>query len=328
MLKKKEITKDFIDSLKVDKVNGQLAYNDSEHIYWNTKHRDRVYTSVTTLVGKYYEPFDEYFWSRYKALEKLVGISDFSSSGIKSLLLTKKKWDDKHLEMFDISLNVFEAEVAILVSGYAKNTEEACDRGTVYHNARENTFYTSPIHKITDYNFGLDLPQLFSCEKNNFDLNRENAVLPEYLVYYSSPSGILNVAGQIDVVLKQGDDIYVIDYKTNRKGIETKAYFNPRTKKKKMMYAPLNNVEDSTLEHYTMQLSIYAYMLQQINPNFNIKLLRIVHVDGDGVETLIDLTYRKKEVQDLFKHYEKQIVIDFYRKHGRMITSHKDYFAK
>lgn len=327
MAKKKEITKEYIDSLKIDKVNNELAYNDAEHIYWNTKHKDRMYTSVTTLVSKYYEKFDEYFWSRYKALEKLIGLEEFTTSGIKSTLLSKKQWQDSYYELFDIDKELFENTVSEIIAGYNETRDKACERGTIYHNKRENEFYDKSQHLISEYNFGLDLPQIFSCEKNNFDLNRENAVLPEYLVYYSSPSGILNMAGQIDILLKQGNDIYILDYKTNAKGIESKAYFNPRTKKKKMMYAPLGHVEDTTLEHYTLQLSIYAYMLQQINPEFNVKLLRIIHVDGEMNETLIDLQYRKEDVRKLFKHYEKQIVIDFYRKHGRMLTSHEDYFA-
>lgn len=318
MAKEKEYT--------IDKVNGDLAYNDEAHVYWNTKHLNRQYTSVTTLVSKYYEKFDEYFWSRYKALEALSG-EDFIHSGIKSALLTKKKWDDSYVDMLLVDKEEFEQRTKEIVAGYTKNRDEACERGTIYHNKRENQFYAKQRHAIQDYDFGLELPVTFECERNNFDLSRENAVLPEYLVYYSSPSGILNMAGQIDVLLKNGNDIYIIDYKTNAKGIESKAYFNPRTKKKKTMYAPLNHVEDTTLEHYTMQLSIYAYMLQQINPEFNVKLLRIVHVDGNGKETLIDLQYRKKEVADLFKHYEKELVIQFYRKHGRLLESHKDYFG-
>jgi len=319
---------DALNGLEIDKLNGDLAFNDQEHVYWNTKFPNRKYTSVTTLVGKYHEKFDEYFWSRYKAFEFLLGEETFKSSGVKNELLNKKKWNDALLDTFDIDEQTFLDKVTEIVAGYTKTRDDACARGTLYHNQRENDMYNMNLHDIADSNFGIDLPNKLHCEKNNFDLNRENALLPEYLVYYSSPSGILNMAGQIDVLIKQGNDLYIVDYKTNAKGIETKAYFNPRTKKKKMMYAPIAHIEDTTLEHYTMQLSIYAYMLQEINPDFNIKLLRIVHVDKDFNETLMDLPYRKEEVRKLFKHYEKQIVVDFYREHGRMLTSHEDYFSE
>jgi hypothetical protein len=312
--------------LKVDKSNGDLQYNDEHHIYFNKRHPDRKYTSVTTLIGKYYEKFDSEFWSAYKSMEALMGPVEFRDCGLKSALLKKKKWDDKLLDTYGIDREAFENMVTETLLSYKKTSDEACEYGTTYHNAQENKFYSSPIQRITDYNFGLDIQKEFQCERNNFDLNREHAILPEYLAYYSSPTGIMNMAGQIDILVKNGNDLYILDFKTNKKGIETKAYFDPIKKKKKMMYAPLSHIEDTTLEHYTLQLSIYAYMLQQINPEFNIKLLRIIHVDREGNETLYDLQYRKEDVKKLFKHYEKQIIIEHYRKTGKLLTSNKDYF--
>jgi len=315
-------------TLKVDKSNLDLQYNDELHLYWNSRWPDRKYTSVTTLIGKYHEKFDSFYWSRYKSMEAIMGPDVFKSSGLKSTLLKSKKWDDKYLLAYNIDEANFEQLVEQTLQGYAKKSEEACDYGTEYHNKQENKFYEKPIQRITDYNFGIDIQKDFQCEKHNFDLNRENAILPEFLAYYSSPNGIMNLAGQLDVLLKQGNNLFILDFKTNAKGIETKAYFDPIKKKKKMMYAPLSHIEDTTYEHYTLQLSIYAYMLQQINPEFEIKLLRIIHVDREGNETLYDLKYRKDDVKKLFKHYEKEIIIDHYRKTGNLLTSNRDYFDK
>ena len=36
--------------MKVDKQNGNVCYNDEEHIYWNEKDNGK-YISVTTLIG-------------------------------------------------------------------------------------------------------------------------------------------------------------------------------------------------------------------------------------------------------------------------------------
>ena len=60
--------------MKVDKNNGDVKYSDEEHVYWDD---DGKYISVTTLIGKYCQPFDKDFWSAYKALEKLLGKEDF-----------------------------------------------------------------------------------------------------------------------------------------------------------------------------------------------------------------------------------------------------------
>ena len=51
--------------MKIDKQNGNVKYNDEDHLYWND---DGKFISVTTLIGKYEQPFDEVFWSGYKAL--------------------------------------------------------------------------------------------------------------------------------------------------------------------------------------------------------------------------------------------------------------------
>ena len=57
--------------MQVDKKNGNVCYNDLNHIYWNEKDESR-YISVTTLIHSFTQPFDKEFWSAYKALEKLI----------------------------------------------------------------------------------------------------------------------------------------------------------------------------------------------------------------------------------------------------------------
>lgn len=311
------ILKNDNDNMHIDKINGDLAFNDAEHKYFNVKYPDRTYTSVTTLIGKYHEKFDSEFWSSYKALEQMMTPEEFSQSGVKSRLLAKKQWSDSYIEEQGFDMNDFLQVKKDILAGYDKTRDEACERGTNYHNAKENRFYEKKEHSLLEYNFGLPLSETFVCEKHNFDLNRENAVLPEYLVYFSTVDEVLNLAGQIDVLIKRGKEIYILDYKTNAKGIETKAYFNPKTRKTKKMFYPINHLDDTTLNHYTLQLSLYAYMLQRIDPELEVKLLRICHVDGEGKETLMDLEYLKDDVEKLLKHYKKEIITQHYRNTGK-----------
>lgn len=303
--------------MQIDKINNDVAFNDAAHKYFNVKYPQRNYTSVTTLIGKYHDKFDADFWSSYKALEALTG-ADFIDRGTKRDLLNRKKWSDDYLDLHEIDPALFLETKKNILIGYDTVRDTACERGTSIHNQEENKWYETNEHNLSGI-FGLSLPGNFACEKHNFDLNREDAVLPEYLVYFSTEDEILNMAGQIDLLIKKGNDIYILDYKTNIKGIETKAYYDVRKKKKQMMHFPINNVEDSTLEHYTLQLSLYAYMLQRINPNFDIKLLRIIHIDGEGQKTFMDLPYRKDEVVKLLKHYKKQLAITHFRNTGKTI---------
>ena len=71
------------------------------------------------------------------------------------------------------------------------------------------------------------------------------------------------------------------------------------------MYYPINNLDDTTYNHYALQLSCYAFMLKQINPNFNVKTLQLLHNSGDG-ETKIDVPYYEKEVKEMFKDLWKK----------------------
>lgn len=308
-------------NIEITKQNGEIAFNEETHKYWNTKYPDRRYTSVTTLIGKFYEHFDEFFWSHYKALEQLMG-EEFTTAGVKKVLLAKKKFNFDYIQLFNINEDVFNATRQGILDKWEENKNNACERGTGYHLKKENRFYEKPKHRLLEYEFNLPnemAEKEFVCEKNNFDLNRERAILPEYLIYYSSPDGVLNLAGQIDMLIKDGNDIYILDYKTNAKGIESKAHFDRTKKMTKRMFFPISNLEDTTLIHYTLQLSTYAFMLQKINPEFNIKLLKLLHIDGDGVETEIEVEYKKEEVMKMLAFYKKQIKVTHFRETGKML---------
>lgn len=306
-------------NMEYDKKNGDVCFRDSDHRYFNTKYLDRKYISVTTLLQNYYEAFDGEFWSSYKALEALMG-GDFVSTGVKNDLLNKKVWDNVYLDTFDIDEQVFINTKTKILAGYDQVRDVACERGSLYHNNREAQLYTKKTHRMEEYNFNLEhLTGEFACERHNFDLNQEKAVLPEYLMYYSTIDGILNVAGQADVVVKDGNDVYIIDYKTNAKGIKSKAHFDASKKRKKMMYYPVNNLDDHDMNHYALQLSLYGWILQKINPNLEIKLLRILHTDSNNKETLYDLPYLKKEVELMLKHHKKTLKVAHYRETGEII---------
>ena len=73
------------------------------------------------------------------------------------------------------------------------------------------------------------------------------------------------------------------------------------------MKYPLNNLEDCNWNHYQLQLSLYAYMVQQINPELNIKELKLVHIDRNGKQTIYDVKYLKEEVERMIKHYAKSL---------------------
>ena len=74
--------------MKIDKQNGNVAFTNESHTYWNVND-NKKYISVTTLIHRYTQEFDKEFWSSYKALEKLLSKDSWNIEK-KSLLNTKK----------------------------------------------------------------------------------------------------------------------------------------------------------------------------------------------------------------------------------------------
>lgn len=289
--------------MKYDKKNGDVIFREEDHVYANVRYPDLNYISVTTIIGLYHEQFDSDFFSKYKALEKLIPEQTFKK--LKPHLLKNKYWNDKYLTITQVDKQLFEKTVHDILVSWDVIRDEACEIGTEYHLEKENELYEEANTIIKKR-----LPHLkgdFKCIKHDFSLNREKAVMPEYLVYYSCPDKILNLAGQIDVLVKDGNDITILDFKTNKKGIESKAYFNPKTRQTKKMFYPINNVEDCMLQHYTLQLSIYAWMLQKANPEFNIKELKLLHIDREKNETEYIVPYLKDEVTKLLAFHKKKL---------------------
>lgn len=97
-------------------------------------------------------------------------------------------------------------------------------------------------------------------------------------------------------------------HNTNEK-IEFKSFYDKYKKSQTMMKYPLNTIQDCNGQHYTLQLSTYAWMLQQLNPKFEIERLFIHWIDHDGKETFIDVPYMKQEVEKMLTDYKKKLKI-------------------
>lgn len=303
--------------MNVDKQNGNVKYSDAEHKYWDD---NGEYISVTTLIHRYVQPFDKEFWSGYKALEKLLTKDDFKME--KKMLLETKQINLKYyMDMYNITENDFNREKQNVLDSWLKENITACERGTKIHSELENMFISK---KETDLQkFGLGGKFLVNTnatlKENNLDiLDIEQGVFPEYLIYRNSDDGVLKLAGQIDLLIKDGNDIHIIDHKTNKK-IDDKSFYNQKTKKYEMMKYPLNNLYDCNLMHYAMQLSTYAWMIQKLNPNFNIKSLKIYHYPHEGGVKVYELDYLKTEVERMLKDYKKSLLLEKRRNNRKPI---------
>ena len=294
--------------MKIDKQNGNVAFSEDTHTYWNVNDNEK-YISVTTLIGRYENEFDKEFWSAYKALEKLIPKDNWKIE--KKSLLDSHKFDKEILSIYNISELDFNKTQQQILDDWDYENKISCARGTKIHSQLENAMYKAG-NNVSLKKFGVG--GKFICDKNRTELDLENGVYPEYLI--SIMDGILRLAGQIDLLVKKGNKITIIDYKTNKK-IDQHSFFDNKSKKTVKMKYPLNNVEDCNFWHYTLQLSTYAWMIQKSNPNFEIEDLIIVHYDHNNNQTIYHLEYLKDEVEKMLRHYKKEIL------HNNIISKYK-----
>ena len=194
--------------MKIDKENDGVAFNDSAHAYWDINNPKKEYISVTTLIGSYAQPFDSDFWSKYKALEKILDTDVWKD--LKKTLLNTHRITEEILEAYSVDINDLNKEQQNILDEWEANKIESCERGTKIHSQLEHSFYNmkddKPLQK-----FGLG--GKFICKEGYTKLDLENGVYPEYLISWSTPDNILNLAGQIDLMVKYGNEVTIVDHK-------------------------------------------------------------------------------------------------------------------
>lgn len=194
--------------LKIDKQNGNTAFNEENHVYWNIEDDSVKYISVTTMIEKFGQPFDKEFWSSYKALEKLLPKDEWAIE--KKSLLNNKIFNRDILEAHNINENDFNIEKQAILDTWQSENKKSCERGTKIHAQLENSFYKKKKNiDLAKYQVG----GKFECIKDSTQLDLENGAYPEYLISWDSPSGKLHVAGQIDLIAKKGNSIVILDWK-------------------------------------------------------------------------------------------------------------------
>lgn len=242
--------------------------------------------SVTELIDLYQEPFDRIFWAKYKALEKILG-ADFSF--IKNQLLKTRKIPETLIKELDVDELTFNKITNDILDKNHKTELERKARGIEFHRQMEQntsgkvfqyigtdkTFNNVKSTKIIDDGFYTELQ--LSIELNNTGFK---------------------LVGRPDLIIKDNNSIFIVDYKTG-KAIDKKSHYDVQKRKHKKMYFPLNTIIANDFNKYQLQLSLYAYLLKTLYPQFNIKELFIYHCDFEyNIET-IKCQFLETAVEDL-----------------------------
>ena len=242
----------------------KLFFSESDHRYFFDEEPDTILTSVSTLIGKYHEKFDEEKHS--KRIAEKEGVSQEE---------IKQRWKELG--------------------------NSAALKGSLYHARKETEILNKPnVFRHPEVN-GL---------KQAFDITElQPGIYPELIVYHP----YYNIVGTADLVeIFEDGTFFLSDHKTNKElKFEGFSVWNPKTYKKepKKMFPPLQHLSDCNGIHYTIQLSSYAFMLEEAG--YECRGLQINHVIFDEEEKDImvvnyPLNYLKKEVRNLFEHYKNK----------------------
>ena len=281
-------------SKEIKEVKEIIKFVEDTHTY---TYGDIKYSSMTGVVASMEEHVDfnqkaeEYVkkHSRETILKKL------SESWKITLKDAKERWGDVEFTK-DTILKIWKDK-----SDYAKRV------GTGYHKFKEDSL----IKESRDLGKSIYTQREEKGIKYSFDLSKlESGIYPEMILYDHEHL----ITGTSDIVIIDGKYIDIEDHKTSEE-ITTKgtAYFRPELGRKtvKMLMTPLSHLEDINYNHYALQLSGYAYMLERYG--YTPRKLQINHVifenkDLGIVKEVIpyQMPYLKKEVIAMFKHFKNK----------------------
>lgn len=304
------------------------------------------YRSVTTLIGDYAPEFDVKYWAHKKARER--GVSE-----------------------------------KVILNEWADITKEACERGTATHNGIEDaikdvSMFNKAIQYLTNIESGrvvtvADIPNLnvapLDIERFKQATNNKYEKIYKVFEYYINKGYTIyseigaflidyKISGTIDILCIRDTDFVILDWKTNRNGLQFESgYFkkdkttkppqltNEYVKKREFMKAPLNTLPECNGSHYTMQLSIYALMVEMILgiPCVNLGLCHIgspfvknkygmpfrsvnkdnpYPIDPNGTETInwYKIQYRKNEAIALLKDRYGKLKAEHVKQQSTQLT--------
>lgn len=266
-----------------------VVFTEENHKYESTDGEAILWTSTTSVISKFKQPFDK------DAVAKKVSNNK------------RSKWYGKTPQQI---INIWEAE-----------GERAMELGNWYHNQRESDL----LEFNTIERYGKEVPIITPIIEGDkkYAPNQKltEGVYPELLVYLKSAG----ISGQSDLVEVVNGFVHITDYKTNKE-IKEKSYVNWEGVSKKMN-APVDHLDDCNLNHYNLQLSLYMYIILKHNRRLKAGNLVIQHVkfvkegedengypiyartpQGDPViEDIVyyEMPYLKEEVMNIIKYLKQ-----------------------
>lgn len=316
-----------------------LYFNEELHRYTDDVQTD--YTSTTTVVGKYYEKFDKKARDIAEACERIgknprhVKYLKYRNKTAKQLLyewdettrVACEKGSDKHsyLETAVKNANGYNLNAKGFIDGKIYTVDDII-RGHNYGKLSLNFFVKSGIAE--------KYPTIFAVIKNLVEQGfRIYAEIGVYSLEY-------RVSGLIDILFVRGTEFIILDWKTNKAPIKFESgYFekdnsgrlllNQFINQDKFMYHPINYLNDSVGIHYTLQISIYDYLVESFGLTCLGNLLchiRTVESDVLAFSKDTGMVEEKEEIEFLPIKYLKTDVEKLLSHHLTTVSEPKNLF--
>ena len=251
-----------------------VKFRESDHSYW---HGDERFCSVTTLLDKL-SPKTDFTQTAKNTFDK------FNSTNAFVLAFCKKKKIEIPEAMGMWGNLPWQPQSVTQV--WADYNNIAKERGTLFHSKMETIALEKGAQKAI-YNGDFKLSP---------NLQLLDGVYSEIIL-----TDIFHkIAGTADLLEVSGKDFVISDYKTNK----DRDKLNRKSFKGERLNSPVNHLLNCSIDKYALQLSIYAYMLEQLG--YTCKELIIYWVKDIETAELetIKMPYLKKEVMNILSFYK------------------------
>lgn len=302
-----------------------IYFNEEAHKY--TDDLGHGYISVTTLIGKYTTEFKK---------EQIAEACERIGKNPRHPKYQKYKGKSKKQILYE----------------WEQETIKACNKGTIKHNYLEQAIKSCNGYKVNAQGFIDD--QIYTIDdivqkhrygRLNLDYFTQHGINTKYPEIYNLITALANqgykiyaeigvydsnilLSGLIDILLVKDRDFIILDWKTNKAPIRFESGYYEKNldgtlKLDSFIYKedcfkyPLDILQDSVGNHYAMQTSTYAYLVESWG--FNCVGIILCHIrthekeydeEGNEVESveIYDMPYLKDNVIDMLNDYSTKNV--------------------
>ena len=274
---------------ELEKFNDFKFFEDGH--YYECKGK-RVGISVTTFIHEYCNEFNEQEMVE-KVLEKNIKNYNYAKTQLQLYYDNEEK--NKELrEYLKLPLTIDD----ILKQWHYKR-DFSCEKGTDGHNYSQH-LWSGNKYEMLKFDMSDEYYQsVFKIHRQAENFYRDYKEHLEHL-FDELPIGSeeFNIASCCDHLFynKLTGGLVLVDYKTNTDIYKDKKYYENSRKKPPKMKIPLQHLEDLTITHYYIQLSIYKFLIEKYTC-LKVEEMFIVYM-SENIENyeIISVPYLKDEV--------------------------------